>query len=43
MGRAPSRDDDGAMTDTSLLDPVAVSYRYAAGFDFVAGGLFWAE
>lgn len=32
--------EDTFVSDTSLLDPVAVSYRYAAGFDFVAGGLF---
>ncbi len=34
------RQEDTFVSDPTLQDPVALSYRYAAGFDFVAGGLF---
>ncbi len=34
------RQEDTFVSDPALGDPVAVSNRYAAGFDFVAGGLF---
>jgi len=34
------RHEDAFVSDPALQDPVAVSYRYAAGFNFVAGGLF---
>lgn len=34
------RQEDTFVSDPTLADPVAVSNRYAAGFDFVAGGLF---
>ena len=34
------RQEDTFVSDPTLADPVAVSNRYAAGFNFVAGGLF---
>ena len=34
------RQEDTFVSDPTLQDPVALSYRYAAGFNFVAGGLF---
>lgn len=37
------RQEDTFVSDTTLSDPVALSYRYAAGFSFTTGGLFTGD